>query len=225
MSQNKKNQKFMRKLITVWADFETRLDKVPVIDKINRNKIRLEDYKLLLLNHRQQVIDGANWITRAASNISPEFIEIRTSFIKHAATEHQDYKMLEQCYLSVGGDSKDLKVYEKNIGSEALSAWMFHRASQPNPFDLLGAMFIIEGLGRNRSGDWANKIMNTLGLNEDQVRFYLYHAENDQEHMREFELMLGNVLDYEKGISEAIIKTARVTARLYLLQLEELGNY
>lgn len=215
----------MRKLLSVWTDFETRLNKVPIIDKINRGKIRLDDYKLLLLNHRFQVIDGASWITRAASNISPEFINIRTSFIQHAATEQHDYKMLEQCYLSVGGSIEDFNNNEKNIGSEALSAWMFQRASSPNPFDLLGAMFIIEGLGNNKAGFWAKKIMSALQLNEDQVNFYLYHAENDKEHMKEFEELLDSDILTIEGLENSIIKTAKVTGRLYLLQLEELGNY
>ncbi len=215
----------MRQLISVWTEFETRLNKVPVIDKINRNKIRLEDYKLLLLNHRHQVIDGASWITRAASNISPEYINIRSNFIQHAATEQHDYKMLEQCYLSIGGNANDFNNSEKNIGSEALSAWMFQRASRPDPFDLLGAMFIIEGLGKNKAGHWARKLMETLNLNDEQVSFYLYHGKNDQEHMQELEDTFNSgILDIE-GMSDAIIKTAKVTGRLYLLQLDELGNY
>ena len=208
---NNQMQNLMRQLIAVWSDFETRLNKVSIIDKINRGKITIEDYKLLLLNHRHQVIDGASWITRAASNISSEYIDVRTSFIQHAATEQHDYKMLEQCYASIGGSENDFKNSEKNIGSEALSAWMFQRASQPDPFDLLGAMFIIEGLGKNKASHWAKKIMGALNLDEQQVSFYLYHGENVQEHI--------------EGMPDAIVKTAKVTGRLYLLQLEELGNY
>ncbi|MCZ6803092.1 MAG: 3-oxoacyl-ACP synthase [Proteobacteria bacterium] len=223
--KNSQVQNLMRQLLSVWSDFETRLNKVSVIDKINRNKIRLEDYKLLLLNHRHQVIDGASWIARAASNISPEYIDVRTSFIQHADTEQHDYKMLEQCYLSIGGSDNDFKNNEKNIGSEALSVWMFQRASLPDPFDLLGAMFIIEGLGNNKAGYWASKIMETLEFDEQQVSFYLYHGKNDQEHMQELEDMFSTSILDINGMSNAIVKTAKVTGRLYLLQLEELGNY
>ncbi len=223
--KNHQVQNLMRQLLFVWTDFETRLNKISIIEKINRKKIRLEDYKLLLLNHRHQVIDGASWITRAASNISSKYIDVRTNFIKHAADEQHDYKMLEQCYLSIGGSDVDFTTSEKNIGSEALSAWMFQRASYPDPFDLLGAMFIIEGLGNNKAGYWAIRIMEALRLDEHQVSFYLYHGKNDQEHMEELEGMFNTgILDIE-GMSDAIVKTAKVTGRLYLLQLDELGNY
>lgn len=218
-------QNLMRQLLAVWAEFESKLNTVAIIDKINREKITLEDYKLLLLNHRNQVIDGASWITRAASNIGSDYLHIRSAFIKHAATEQHDYQMLENNYLAVGGNEEEFQNSQKNIGSEALSAWMFHRASLPNPFDLLGAMFIIEGLGNNKASHWANKIMNALDLEENAVGFYLYHGKNDSEHMQELEEVFNTDILEIAGMSEAIVKTAKVTGRLYLLQLSELGNY
>lgn len=219
------SKQLMRQLLPIWADFESRLDTVPIINKINRGKISLQDYKLILLNHRHQVIEGASWITRAASNISSNYIDIRTSFIKHAATEQHDYKMLESSYESIGGSLLDFNQSSKNIGSEALSAWMFQRASLPNPFDLLGAMFIIEGLGKNKASHWAKKIKNALDLSDEQLKFYIYHAENDEDHIQEFEDLLNTGILSITGVSDAIIKTAKVTGRLYLLQLEEIGNY
>lgn len=224
MKQGKATE-VMRQLIQVWAEFDTLLNKVPIIDKINRKKITMDDYQMLLLNHRQQVIEGASWITRAASNISPEFIDIRSSFINHAALEQHDYKMLEESYYSVGGTSEELLANRKNIGSEALSAWMYYKASQKDPFDLIGAMFIIEGLGKNKAGSWATLLMQALDLNKQQVEFYLYHHEHDQEHINEMdELLESGILDIE-NMSEAIVKTAKVTGRLYLLQLQEIGNF
>jgi 3-oxoacyl-[acyl-carrier-protein] synthase-3 len=60
--------------------------------------------------------------------------------------------MLESNYISVGGKLDDIVQAEKNIGTEALHAFMYQRATDPNPFDLLGAMFIIEGLGQKKAG-------------------------------------------------------------------------
>lgn len=216
-------QSTLRQLVSVWVDFETRLNQVPLIDKLNRQKFRMEDYQALLLNLRQQVVDGSRWISRAASSIGEEHGELRSRFIRHAVTEHRDYTMLEENYVAVGGKREDILHAEKNIGSEALSAWMFHRASQPNPFDLLGAMFIIEGLGSNKALEWGQKIQQQLQLSQDQVSFLLYHGMHDDDHMQQFEAMLASGIVDEK-LAKAIVKTAKVTARLYALQLEELGN-
>ncbi len=213
----------MRRLAEVWIDFEGRLNQVPIVDKINRGKLRVEDYQLLLLNLRQQVMEGARWISRAASNITIDAFELRSMFIGHAADEHRDYQMIERDYLSVGGTMEEITSAEKNLGSEALSAWMFHRASQENPFDLFGAMFIIEGLGNRMAKRWGTKIKEQLGLKNEQVSFLVYHGVNDASHFEKLENAINSGL-LTKRLVERIVKTAKVTARLYALQLEELGN-
>ncbi|MFO0389836.1 MAG: iron-containing redox enzyme family protein [Alphaproteobacteria bacterium] len=218
------SQPLLRQLMMIWVDFDSRLNNVPLIEKINRGKLRLEDYQLFLRNHRQQVVEGSRWIARAASSITAEYEPLRSRFLKHAVTEHRDFRMLEDNYVATGGSREDITNGQKNIGSEALSAWMFHRASQPNPFDLLGAMFIIEGLGQKKAKAWGEAIRQQLKLPDEAVSFLIYHGKNDESHMEEFEEVL------ESGILTAelvatIVKTAKVTARLYLLQLEEIGYY
>lgn len=213
----------VRQLVHVWLDFETKLNHVPIIDKLNKGRFTLEDYKLLMVNIRQQVVEGSQWIARAASNISIDRIDIRSMFISHASDEHRDYQMLERNYVSVGGDIRDMIVGEKNIGSEALSAYMFQRASRENPFDLLGGMFIIEGLGHRMANHWGTLIRDQLGLRDDQVSFLLYHSVSDVNHFDRLEKAIQSDL-LTMDIARKIVKTAKVTARLYLLQLEELGN-
>jgi len=55
------------------------------------------------------------------------------------------------------------------------------------------------------------------------VSFLLYHGGNDERHLDKLERALG-----ESGLDDAlvdrIVKTAKVTARLYCLQLEEVGH-
>jgi len=129
--------------------------------------------------------------------------------------------MLEVDYVASGGALADIQNAEKNIGSEALSAWMFHEASRPNPFGLLGAMFIIEGLGSIKAQEWGRLAQRRLGLPEDAFKFLLYHGENDAEHMQEFEEMLRLVLP-DEAVAARIVTCAKVTARLYVLQIEEI---
>lgn len=213
----------LRDLTQIWADFETKLATVPLIDKLNRGRLRREDYQRLLVNLRQQVIEGGRWISRAASGFDSDHTELRSQFIRHAAAEHRDFQMLEQDYVATGGRLKDIQSAEKNIGSEALSAWMFHSASRPNPKALLGAMFIIEGLGQRLASPWADAIREQLGLEENAVRFLAYHGANDEDHMDEFYEALTLAIDNEAD-KDALVKTAKVTARLYRLQLEEIDN-
>lgn len=218
-------QEILRGLATIWLDFESGLGQVAIVRRVLERRIRLCDYHELLLNHRAQVMNGALWIARAASNIGHEFAELRSRFIRHAAAEHRDYQLLEQDYLRSGGSPAALRSHELNIGSEALSAWMFHRASQSDPFDLLGAMYIIEGLGKRVAASWAEHVQAALGLPAEAVSFYRYHGQADEDHLGELEAALGGGVLALPEMGRRILKTARVTGRLYRLQLEELGSY
>lgn len=215
----------MRGLIQVWADFDSQLNRVPLIEKLNRGKLRLEDYRLFLRNHRQQVVEGSRWIARAASSLESPYLELRSMFMRHAVTEHRDYRMLEDNYVATGGNREEIILAPKNIGTEAFHAFMFQRASQPNPLDLLGAMFIIEGLGQRKAAAWGEQIRKQLQLEERHVSFLVYHGANDDDHMKQFEDTLNSGILDIPGTGDAIIKTAKTVARLYRLQLEELENF
>jgi len=216
----------VRQLTNVWITFETNLRQVPIVSKIHRGTLSLEEYRQLLLNLRQQVVDGSQWIARAASHVSMDFFDVRSAFIRHARDEHRDYQLLEKNFVNVGGQMEDIISGEKNVGSEALSAFMFHRASQSNPFDLLGGMFIIEGLGNRMAGSWGRAIQQQLNLQDDQVSFLLYHETSDanDNHFERFENAIQSDL-LTSETAKRIAKTAKVVAKLYELQLRELGNY
>jgi 3-oxoacyl-[acyl-carrier-protein] synthase-3 len=225
--QSKPVQEWLvRQLTGVWFDFERSLQQVPIVKKIFNGQLTMEEYRRLLLNLRQQVIDGSQWIARAASNVSMQYFHVRSSFIRHSSDEHRDYQILEKNYINCGGNEKDLYTGEKNIGSEALSAYMFQRASQPDPFDLLGGMFIIEGLGNRVSGKWGRAIQRQLQLNADQVSFFIYHESSDSNdnHFERFENAIQSEL-LTSEMAQKIVKTAKVVARLYRMQLEELDNF
>lgn len=209
----------LRQLALVWLEFERKLRSVPIVRKLHRREFTLEDYKALLRNLRPQVVEGARWIARAASNMTD--FRLRSTFIGHAQDEHRDYQMLERNYVSVGGELIDIIQAEKNIGSEALSAFIFHQASRENPVDLIGSMFIIEGLGNQLAGQWASLIQQTLGLRDDQVSFLAYHGANDESHIGKLESII-NADWMTAEIASRIVKTAQVTAHLYQLQLEEI---
>lgn len=141
--------------------------------------------------------------------------------MRHAVTEHRDFHLLEQDYVAAGGEIEVILGMEKNVGSEALSAWMFHEASKPNPFGLLGAMFIIEGLGSVKAAEWGKLVQRRLGLPAEAVRFLLYHGDDRR---RPHGRIRHNVAAgaARPPHSAKIVKCAEVTGRLYALQIEEI---
>ncbi len=209
----------LRQLTLTWLEFERQLRSVPLVRRLHNGTFTLQDYQVLLCNLRPQVVEGARWIARAASNFTD--FQLRSTFIKHAQEEHRDFQMLEQNYVAVGGDPDAILNAQKNIGGEALSAFIFHHASQPDPVDLIGSMVIIEGVGNQLAGQWAKHIQATLNLTPDQVSFLAYHGDNDASHLQKLDALLQADWMTDE-IAHRIVKTAQVTARLYRLQLEEI---
>jgi 3-oxoacyl-[acyl-carrier-protein] synthase-3 len=169
-------------------------------------------------------MEGARWIARAASNVSIDLFAMRSAFIEHAADEHKDYQMIERDYCALGGTMEEMTSTPKNVGSEALSSFMFHHAGQPDPVDLLGAMFVIEGLGKRTAAEWAARLRKALRLRDDQVSFLSYHGRNDDLHFDKLRNAIQSAFVDRRAV-EWIVKTAKVTARLYVLQLEELDHF
>jgi 3-oxoacyl-[acyl-carrier-protein] synthase-3 len=213
----------VEELALVWAEFERRLATVPIVGRLEARQATLADYRTLLRNLRQQVMEGSRWITRAASSLTVEHTELRAEFIHHAAEEQRDFQMLERDYVAVGGSLAEIQGGAKNVGSEALSAYMFQEASKPDPLHLLGAMFIIEGLGARKAARWADLLTEQLDLAEDQITFLRYHGGADEEHTKLMYQLFESPL-ITGDVARSIVKTAKVVARLYALQLEELDN-
>ena len=210
-------------LAQVWAELDRALARVPVVRRIEDGTATLEDYRRLLANLRQQVVDGGRWISLAAANFSAELFWLRSAAIQHAAAEHRDFQLLDHDFAAAGGDPQVMAATPANIGSAALSAFVFYRAGLPDPVDLLGAMFVIEGLGLRKAAGWAGFLQRHLGLADDQVSFLRYHASGDDEHFGVLRAALRSGLFDDAAITR-IVKTARVAARLYALQLEELDH-
>ncbi len=216
-------QETLRRLLRAWFDFEKRLARVPVIRRLDMKQFTIEDYRKLLLNLRQQVIEGSRWISRCASSFDRNFADVRSVVIGHAQEEHRDYEVLEQDYVAAGGDLETIQSQPRNPGSEALHAFLMYRASRPNPIDLLGAMWIVEGLGNKMANEWAARIEEIIGDTEGYTRFLRYHGENDEAHMDKLYGLIDRVCT-DEAAADRIVQTATVVGRLYALQLEEIDH-
>ena len=93
----------LRKLTIVFTEFEGRLEQTPLIRKLTRGRFELADYQAFLIQLRQQVKDGALWMSRAASNIDDAHLELRSTLMRHAVTEHRDFRLLESDFIATGG--------------------------------------------------------------------------------------------------------------------------
>ena len=208
----------------VWYDFEQQLCATDIVKAIESDSITRKEYQNYLCNMRQQVSQGARWITRAASSMTNTHVELRNALIRHAKDEHQDFKMLEHNYIEVGGKEDTILNQPMNIGSDALSSFIMYEASKENPTGIFGATFIIEGLGSHKATLWSNKIQQSLSIPDSAVSFLKYHGKADIDHYDNLVSVLSShFITPEVAIDARRI--AKVVGRLYALQLAELDNF
>ena len=210
----------LRRLLRAWFAFERQLARVPLIARLDEGTFTRDDYLTLLRNLRPQVVEGARWISRAASSFDRDHADVRSLVLGHAHEEHRDYEMLEADFAALGGDVAVLRDQPRNVGTEALHGYLMHRATQPNPVALLGAMWIIEGLGSRMATRWAERIEALTGVGPEATRFLRYHGENDDGHLDKLHELVARLCTTEAA-TDAVVTTAEVTGRLYALQLEE----
>ncbi len=214
-------QATLRKLMREWFAFERLLAGVPIIRRLDAGTFTRMDYQRLLLNLRPQVVEGARWISRCASSFDRDHADIRSVILRHAHDEHRDYEVLEQDFAALGGDVAAIRAQPKNPGSEALHAFLMFKAGEPNPGGMLGAMWIIEGLGEKMASSWAARIESLTGCDNGCTRFLRYHGSNDDSHMDKLYGLIDRICTSEK-VAQDVVTTARVVARLYAWQLEEI---
>lgn len=212
-------QETLRRLLREWFEFERLLASVPIVRRLDLGTFTLDDYQRLLLNLRPQVVEGSRWISRCASSFDRDHADVRSTILGHAHDEHRDYEVLEQDFVAVGGDVQTIRTREKNPGSQALHAFMMFKAGEPNPGGMLGAMWIVEGLGEKMATHWAERIEELTGCGSEATRFLRYHGKNDDAHLQKLYSLVDRLCTSELAVND-VVSTAKVVARLYAWQLE-----
>ena len=197
---------------------------MPVLQRLADGTVTLDDYQRLLFNLRQQVVDGSPWISRAASNFDIDHFELRSAAIRHAEEEHRDYLMLERDYVAIGGSLDELRSGRKNIGSEALSGYMFHYADQPNPVGPAR-----RDVHHRRARREARRRMGRAGSRRcsgsptTRCTSCSTTRRRTAQHTGDLEAILTSGI-IDDAAADEIVRCAQVVARLYALQLEELDR-
>ena len=214
-------------LASIWHDFVVDLESTPIISKILDESITIDEYLNLLKDLRQQVIQGVNWISRIGSSMDPRsspIIEaLRNEIVQHAGEENNDYKQIERDFVALGGDVQEIRSAKMNIGSMALDAFIMYEASRPNPVQMIGIIYIIEGLGAIKATQWGTKVSTALG-SEKGVSFLTYHGAHDEDHQGIVERLVMSPL-MTPELADEMKRIAKVCGMLYANQFRNLGRY
>ncbi|MFT5172066.1 MAG: 3-oxoacyl-[acyl-carrier-protein] synthase-3, partial [Gammaproteobacteria bacterium] len=223
LSQPPPVAQLLRELAGIWHDYRSRAWRTRLVRRIITGTLTRADYLAWMACWIPQVREGSLWMREAAMNVHAPYESLRALVEAHANDEQFDYQILFDDYRAVGGSIESIDLLERNAGGEALNAYMHRKASESNPIGLLGAIYIIEGTGQRIIPHLLPRLRACLDMPQRVFRFLHYHGENDIEHlarwMKAVEIVLAVDATHQAG--ESIITTARDTANLYLMQLEQ----
>jgi len=214
--------RLIAELAGVWHDFQSRLRRTPLLRRVTMGQFTREDYLAWMSAWIPQVRYGSHWMREALQQLREPYLELRTLIEAHARDEQDDYTILWDDYKHAGGQAQSLETLQRNAGGEALNAFMFARAREPNPIDLLGAIYIIEGTGQRVIPQLLPELRAQLSLPEKVFRFLRYHGSNDEAHLARWLRAVEIVLAHDPAGKQSarIVETARAVAELYILQFK-----
>ena len=164
---------------------KARLEATPLIRKLTRGRFELADYHAFLIQLRQQVKDGALWMSRAASNIDEAHLELRSLLMRHAVTEHRDFRLLDADFVASGGAAAEIQTRgeERRLGG-AVGLDVPRGVARPTRSACWARCSSSRAWVRSRRRNGADASRRRLDAADEAVRFLLYHGENDAGHMR-----------------------------------------
>lgn len=215
----------LTRLAAVWHDYRADAWHTPMVRRILDGSFTREDYLSWMEQWIPQVREGSGWMRTAAVGLSERYTALRQTIEIHADEEQDDYGTLFDDYHKAGGLITDIDALKRNPGGEALHAYLSARARRSDAVELLGAIYIIEGTGQRIIPALLPLIRKNLFGLGGVFRFLHYHGENDIAHLKRWLNAVEGVLRVapDSGqASDAIVKCARSTADLYLMQMAEL---
>ncbi|MFZ1388270.1 MAG: 3-oxoacyl-[acyl-carrier-protein] synthase III C-terminal domain-containing protein [Thiolinea sp.] len=220
---NQQVQATLLELAEIWHSFRSQMWRTPLVEKINAGQLTQSDYVTWMAQWIPQVREGSLWMRAAVAQLDEPYQVLARLITEHANDEQFDFNILFEDYQAAGGKAQNIHELQRNVGGEALNSYMHRKAKTPNPFGLLGGIYIIEGTGQ-RIVPWLLPLVKQqLNLPERCYRFLKYHGENDEHHLERWLMALQFVLEIGGETARRdIVRTARDVANLYQLQMEHI---
>jgi 3-oxoacyl-[acyl-carrier-protein] synthase III len=220
---DERQARLLQALAEVWHDYRSAAWRTPLVQAIVHKRFRIDDYRRWMACWIPQVREGSRWMREAVSNMRAPYEAIASIVETHAGEEQFDFQILFDDYRKAGGTVADIDALKRSPGGEALNAFLHAAAAQPSPVGLLGAIYVIEGTGQRIIPALLPLLQSQLPRSREVFRFLTYHGANDENHLARWLRAVALVLEADPTgmVDEAIVNTARRTARLYLMQWED----
>ncbi|MFN8236640.1 MAG: iron-containing redox enzyme family protein [Chitinophagales bacterium] len=124
-------------------------------------------------------------------NIDSRFFKVREYFFHHAEEEQDHWKWIIQNLYDTGYKGSDPRILFPQIPTQAYLSFAMYLAHK-QPVARLAMGYILEGVSGELGVQYGNKAAQLLGLNKEQMSFFILHGELDQGHSHDILDILEN---------------------------------
>jgi len=186
----------------------------PILDLIGNSALKLEHYHSLLnVIFHQVYIAGSTTLAIAGSMLEPKRFAMREFLYHHAEEEQNHWKWIIQDLRNTGYTGSDPRSVHPPFVTEAYRSFAMHFAMK-HPLESVAICYMLESLSSKLGVKYGMQAAIQLGLQREQMSFFLLHGELDQGHETEiFDALLATDLTAEQwSLAE---HAAKCTAHFY----------
>lgn len=150
--------------------------------RLDAGALRLADYHALLRVLFHQTFEGPATFALAGAHCGPRHAGARAYLLAHADEEKDHWQWLLEDLRSSGDAGPDPRQSFPHPACSAYIAFNFYAAVR-QPLGRLGIAAVLEGIGAEHGTRYGRALLQALGLEKRQAKFFLSHGALDVGHV------------------------------------------
>jgi len=194
----------------------------PIISKALEGTITKEEYANYLVEAFHHVKHTIPLLMACGSRIPMNKRPVLSAIEEYLEEERGHEEWILDDIENLGGNREEARNSTPNVATELMVSYAYDFINRVNPLGFFGMVFVLEGTSESIAVKAAEKIKETLGLDQNCFSYLTSHGTLDIEHMEFFRKTV-NSLTEEKDRQD-IIHMAKVMFTLYGNMFREVTN-
>jgi hypothetical protein len=176
-------------------------------------KLEIRHYHAILLTLFHQTRSGPYTFARAAVNCAWRFARVKEYLLRHAEEERTHWRWILNDLRATGYQGPDPRSQPPHFWTQTLVGLMYYTAEEM-PIARLASASVLEGIGAAHGETYGRTLVEQLGLQREQVTFFLSHGATDLVHASELRDLLADA-ELTPDEWDRMNHVASMTGRIY----------
>jgi pyrroloquinoline quinone (PQQ) biosynthesis protein C len=204
---------FYHRLVNETAHGRQYLLSAPIIDRVFKGDITLDDYISFLVQAFHHVKHTVPLLMATGARLpdDKEWLRVAIGEYIDEETGHQEWVLND--IAACGYDKETARVCRPHASTELMVAYAYDTVQRINPLGFFGMVHVLEGTSISIADKAADAIRARLDLPRKAFSYLYSHGALDQDHVKFFEGLMNRITDAKE--QDLIIHAANMFYQLY----------